>query len=398
MSLYYKDLLEHYEKCWYEIQPIHTHPIANNSQALSDKALVNFKSDMMKLLRATTAGKVSLEDQGVQAEIKSKVIGFMNKQLGLDEWVCRTLDDEGYYTSTVAFYERAKATCPDLTFADINQALRNMWVIMALQMYMGEKIELTNAAFAYSMLYPLTDNYMDNPKIGKEVKFSFNKRFKDKIETGIAPSENLDEAMIFHMIDLIATDYNREDHPDVFRSLLAILHAQNMSLDQHDLMHPFAINLLRHTFYKGGTSVLADAYLVKGTLTEKEALFAFGYGVALQLADDFEDISSDILSDHATMPVVQSQFGPLDMLFDHYSAFFDIILEEVMETTSKKQEAMQALLSMSKTYLLLNNVYNNESKFGRLYFKRYSKNARFSKQAFLKHNKKIGHLIKAATV
>jgi len=30
---------------------------------------------------------------------------------------------------------------------------------------------------------------------------------------------------------------------------------------------------------KGGTSVIADGYLVHGEMTEEEALFAFGFGV-----------------------------------------------------------------------------------------------------------------------
>lgn len=34
---------------------------------------------------------------------------------------------------------------------------------------------------------------------------------------------------------------------------------------------------------KGGTSVIADGYLVHGVMTEEEALFAFGFGVVRAL-------------------------------------------------------------------------------------------------------------------
>lgn len=393
MANYFQSLLEHYEACWYHLEPRHRHPSTNGRQRFSDKALLKFKSEMMSLLKAAATGSISINDEAIRSEIKEHVIHFMTNHLSLDEWVCRTLDDEGHYKTTLDFFSRAKETCPDFTFEDMNQALRNMWVIMALQMYLGQNIALTNAAFGYSMLYPLTDNYMDNTHIKKDDKRSFNQRFAKKISTGHGEAFNSDEAMIFHMINLIASDYSRESYPDVYESLLAILDAQNKSLNQHDLSHPFAINLLRQTFYKGGTSVLADAYLVKGTLTEEETLFAFGYGIALQLADDFEDIGTDILSSHSTMPVVQSEIGPLDSLFDHYNQFFDLILTEKMAVTNKKQKAMKALLTTSKTYLMLNNVYNNEQRFGRSYFKSHQKNATFSRRAFLKHNKKIAHLI-----
>jgi hypothetical protein len=44
--------------------------------------------------------------------------------------------------------------------------------------------------------------------------------------------------------------------------------------------------ILPISFFKGGTSVLADAFLVKGNLNIKEMHFAFAYGSFLQLLDD----------------------------------------------------------------------------------------------------------------
>lgn len=52
---------------------------------------------------------------------------------------------------------------------------------------------------------------------------------------------------------------------------------------------------------KGGTSVLADGYLVNGDMTEEDALFAFGLGVALQLVDDLQDTSRDIAVNQHTL-------------------------------------------------------------------------------------------------
>ena len=44
---------------------------------------------------------------------------------------------------------------------------------------------------------------------------------------------------------------------------------------------------------KGGTSVLADGYLVAGALTPAQAECIFGLGVFLQLRDDLEDVEDD---------------------------------------------------------------------------------------------------------
>jgi hypothetical protein len=51
--------------------------------------------------------------------------------------------------------------------------------------------------------------------------------------------------------------------------------------------------LVRIAVEKGGTSVLADGYLVAGTLTPAQAECIFGLGVFLQLRDDLEDVEDD---------------------------------------------------------------------------------------------------------
>jgi hypothetical protein len=57
-------------------------------------------------------------------------------------------------------------------------------------------------------------------------------------------------------------------------------------------------DILAMSIEKGGSSVLADAYLINGTLTEKEATFFFGYGVLLQICDDLQDGKKDLQEQH----------------------------------------------------------------------------------------------------
>jgi hypothetical protein len=59
--------------------------------------------------------------------------------------------------------------------------------------------------------------------------------------------------------------------------------------------------ILSISFFKGGTSVLADAFLVKGNLNMDEMHFAFAYGAFLQLLDDLQDAKDDKKDKHQTL-------------------------------------------------------------------------------------------------
>ena len=62
------------------------------------------------------------------------------------------------------------------------------------------------------------------------------------------------------------------------------------SLDQQDAARTWDEQaLLNFSIAKGGASVLTDACLVRGSLTDDEAKFMFAYGVVLQLMDDVQD-------------------------------------------------------------------------------------------------------------
>ena len=59
--------------------------------------------------------------------------------------------------------------------------------------------------------------------------------------------------------------------------------------------------ILPISFFKGGTSVLADAFLVKGNLNIDEMYFAFTYGTFLQLLDYLQDAEEDKKDRHQTL-------------------------------------------------------------------------------------------------
>ncbi len=81
---------------------------------------------------------------------------------------------DSYTEATKKFIETGRRFDPNLSMEDIFQACRNVWIINGIQSMMGLPIELAPPVFAYSMLYPYTDNYLDNPHITSESKTIFN--------------------------------------------------------------------------------------------------------------------------------------------------------------------------------------------------------------------------------
>ncbi len=201
---------------------------------------------------------------------------------------------QDFTEATKEFLTRARRFDPTIGLDDVSQACRNVWVMNMLQRMLDLPVELTPAVFGYSMLYPYTDNYLDDPEISSESKTAFNTRLSRRLAGEPVAATNSREQIIFSLIGMIESQYERSRHRQVFDSLLAIHRAQIKSLQ---LLDPRAslseTDVLEISIEKGGASVLADGYLVSGSLTESQERFLFGYGTYLQLADDLQDVQAD---------------------------------------------------------------------------------------------------------
>jgi len=87
---------------------------------------------------------------------------------------------DSYTEATRKFVENGRRFDPKVSMEDIFQACRNVWIINGIQSMMGSPVKLTPSVFAYSMLYPYTDNYLDDPNITSENKTIFNRRFQQR--------------------------------------------------------------------------------------------------------------------------------------------------------------------------------------------------------------------------
>lgn len=220
-------------------------------------------------------------------------------------------------------------------------------------------------------------------------KNHLTKGFIKKISDNINQPANEEEAMIFSMIDLIESDFPRDKYPDVFRGLLAILDGQKKSLEQHKSSNLSDKDLLEYTFYKGGSSVLADAYLVRGELSENEALFAYGYGIILQLADDLQDICEDLKNHHDTPYNQLSARENIDGFYQKHENYIRHFMSNIFQTSTDKQLGIYQLLDRSIELLLFGGVCDNKKCFSKRFLKEYWVRSLFSCRIFNKLNKKI---------
>jgi hypothetical protein len=204
--------------------------------------------------------------------------------------------------SAIDFIKQAKRFDPLLSGEEIHQALRNVWIINSLQLYLGRPVLVTPSAFAYSMLYPYTDDFLDDPDVTRPEKEDFISDVKSLLLGERIHLRNSNLRKISRLISMIEKEYPRKSYPLVYESLLEIHRAQGRSLDEHKGgLAPDTNTLLDISCDKGGTSVLADAYLAAGTLDEKFVEYMFGLGVILQLIDDFQDIDQDSRNRHCTL-------------------------------------------------------------------------------------------------
>jgi hypothetical protein len=211
------------------------------------------------------------------------------------------------------FAARAAEFDHGISETEILQATRNLWVFNSLQFSAGRSVGLSPSSFAYSLLYPYTDNVLDDPSCTDGEKKALVRDLGKLLREGSVPrgktsgrskgfnAWDAQTSKLEHLIRMISDEFPLDSYPCVHFSLRAIHDAQCGALD---LCRPSngreELGLLHLSVDKGGTSVLADGYLVSGSLTPAEKLSSFAYGVLLQLIDDLQDLEEDAQRGHST--------------------------------------------------------------------------------------------------
>lgn len=189
----------------------------------------------------------------------------------------------------------------ELGFEEIGQALRNYLVYAVLAELNGLPQRCTNAIFGYSMLYPVTDNFIDAPTRSEEEKEHYNQVIADFLMCQeVQPVSDAEEKTV-QLLKAVGEDYG-DTAEEAFAGLLLMLDAQRKSLIQSDKTAALTKEqILKISVYKGGMSVLLDRYFLSKPMTERDMHFYYGLGFLLQLCDDLQDIEQDTKAGSRTL-------------------------------------------------------------------------------------------------
>ena len=269
-----------------------------------------------------SASRTRAERVATQDRIVSAFGRFATMALGLEDSAVHMITHEFVPVGT-ELAQWTQRFDPELGKEEIVQACRNAWTACGLQPLLGHRTELTPSILAFSLMYPYTDNYIDRPDVPAEAKSRFSARFRERLEGQWPDPLNDREGALWCLVGMVEDEYPRRVYPQVFESLLAIHAAQERSIVQlKNGGHASEAELLEISCEKGGTSVLADAFLAGGTLTDAENWFAFAWGVLLQLGDDLQDLRDDLQRGSATLfTCAVRRRVPLDALVNQLLAF-----------------------------------------------------------------------------
>jgi hypothetical protein len=103
-----------------------------------------------------------------------------------------------------------------LEMPEIIQACRNAWTACGLQPLLGEHVGITPSILGYSLLYPYSDNYLDQEDVSAGAKLLFSERFRSLLcgERLLAPDHR--EVALWKLVQLIEGQYPRARYPQVF--------------------------------------------------------------------------------------------------------------------------------------------------------------------------------------
>ena len=272
------------------------------------------------------------------------------------------------------FFYKSREFGPELSPENIYQGLRNVWIMNGLQLMMNLAVDITPSVFAYSMIYPYSDNLLDDPNISGKEKQEFSLRFNRRLHGDNISPLNHTEAQLFQLVTMFEKQYNRIDFPEVYQSLYAIQKGQTDSLKLLKSDGLTENEIRRVCFEKGGASVLADGYLVAGKLTKKEEQALFGYGVYLQLLDDIQDMKEDADSNTKTM-CSALQNNNLGEFVNQTIHFGRAALEEMKCFEATNVDVFLNLMNRSIETMAIESVGLNNSGFSNEYLmtmERYS--------------------------
>lgn len=324
------------------------------------------------------------------------------RAMGLESQI-GTLVRSGMVETAKSFLQQARRFDPSIGGDELFQGGRNVWTMNGLQLLLGLPVQVTPAVLAYSLLYPYSDNYLDDPAVPEQTKAAFNGRLGRRLLGEKVEPANRQEQAVFDLVGMIEQQFERGMYPDVFRGLSAIHAAQERSVRLlRGGAPPYEVDVLGISLEKGGSSVLADGYLVAGTLTPPQAQFMFGFGAFLQLVDDLQDVRADGQAGLLTVFSHSAGRWPLDALAERAWRFGSRVLEQLVHFNAPGTADLKTLMRLTGAELLINAAGSAGRLFTAEYLRELERHSPF-RFAFLRKRRKklsrqrlsLGRLIEA---
>lgn len=356
-------------KVWYSASktfPCMGDEIPAKKKKINEKAMDEFLNNFLNSLNQFPDDKIQKQSW------KRDTLQLIDKFIEITDIITndeyKFLFSHNIQSVTNKFIKEVRSFDSKLTSEEIGQAIRNVWIINLIQVLFEDEVNYTPSIFAYSMLYPYTDNFLDNSCISKEEKFQINCRFKERLQGNpVAPQNDLEKSL-FALVEKIEGQYSRDAYPQVYESLLYIHESQEQSLlQQLGATCPYENNIMGISVNKGGSSVVADGYLVHPEMTEIQTQFLFNYGVMLQFCDDLQDISEDYSNNHMTIFSQICTKWPLDRLNNALMNFVYKIGDEIINLQGKNSDIMNSIIRKNCLLLIMHSVIKNKKFFTKNY-------------------------------
>lgn len=268
------------------------------------------------------------------------------------------------------FFYKARMFGSDLSPENIYQGMRNVWIMNGLQLMMGISVEITPSVFAYSMIYPYSDNLLDDPNISGAEKQEFSRRFNRRLHGEKVEPESETESQLFRLVGMIEDQFPRNEFPKVYESLYAIQQGQTHSLNLINCNGLNESEVQKICFEKGGASVLADGYLVAGRLTDEQEQALFGYGIYLQLLDDIQDVKEDAEANTKTLFSCLDGTPDLGAFVNRTIHFGRKAMEELRCFKGTEMETMLRLMNRSIETMAIESVGLNPDSYSVAYLQK----------------------------
>ncbi len=385
-------LTQYFESLWWESSsdfPQFPLGYSKGNHDRNNRALVDTIQGVESALKKQ-ARTLNLGQERVRTDILELGSSFAKKTLAFDERHINLILDRGFVEVVQSFARQARELVPNISDEDIYQASRNVLTMNFMQLLLRKKVQLTPSILAYSLLYPLTDNYLDDPSIFVEEKQSYGIRFRQRLMGKSEKPGKPQENPIWECIALIEDEYPRKSNPLIYAGLLGIHDSQQRSLAlMHHKSAPYEVDVLGLTFEKGGAAVLTDGYLVAGDLNAREREFMFAYGAFTQLMDDLEDTREDLQDGALTLFSQVAGHWPLDSITNRLFHFGRRVFQPVQDFRGKDVQTLQEMIWKCIDPLLIDFASRNPEYYSNGYLKKLENHFPFGYRGLAKSRKQL---------